>query len=222
MELSLVENWESMGFLARAVAIGLAGMGFASLFVAVERPLVLRKADLVSGSFAAKARGLIDDRDWEGLLEMSKTTAYARTPLARLVRFGLEAHGRVKNGDKIPAHEMARRELTRKLEVLGAELRRGTGILASTGSTAPFIGLFGTVIGIITAFQGIAASGGGGIAAVSAGIAEALIVTAAGLIVAIFAVLVFNYLTARFDKFDLSMQHAASELVDHLEGARGG
>ena len=95
------------------------------------------------------------------------------------------------------------------------------GILASTGSTAPFIGLFGTVIGIITAFQGIASAGGGGIGAVSAGIAEALIVTAIGLVVAIAAVLVFNYLTARFDKFDMTMQHAASELVDYLEASGG-
>jgi biopolymer transport protein ExbB/TolQ len=94
-------------------------------------------------------------------------------------------------------------------------------ISPSTGSTAPFIGLFGTVIGIITAFQGIAASGGGGIAAVSAGIAEALIVTAVGLAVAIAAVLVFNHLTAKFDRFDMNMQHAASELVDYLEGAGG-
>ena len=222
MELSLLEIWTSMGLLARGVAIMLVVMGFASLLVAVERVLVLRKADLVSGSFAAKARTFVDDRDWEGLLLLSKTTAFTATPLARLLRFGIEAHGRVQCGDKVAAHEMAKRELSRKLEVLAAELRRGTGILASTGSTAPFIGLFGTVIGIITAFQGIAASGGGGIAAVSAGIAEALIVTAVGLVVAIFAVLVFNYLTARFERFDLSMQHAASELVDHLEGARGG
>jgi biopolymer transport protein ExbB/TolQ len=92
------------------------------------------------------------------------------------------------------------------------------GILATTGSTAPFIGLFGTVIGIITAFQGIAAAGGGGLGAVSAGIAEALIVTAVGLFVAIAAVLAFNYLSARFDRFDMSMQHSAGELLDQLGG----
>lgn len=221
MELSLLEIWESMGVLARGVAVSLVAMGFASLVVAVERWLVLRRADLVSGTFAAKARSLIDGRDWEALLGLTKTSDFKRTPLARLMGFGLEAHARVGIDDAVGPVEMARRELDRKLELLATELRRGTGILASTGSTAPFIGLFGTVIGIITAFQGIAASGGGGIAAVSAGIAEALIVTAVGLVVAIFAVLVFNYLTARFDRFDLSMQHAASELVDHLEGAGG-
>jgi biopolymer transport protein ExbB/TolQ len=93
--------------------------------------------------------------------------------------------------------------------------------LASVGSTAPFIGLFGTVIGIIVAFQGIAAAGGGGIEAVSAGIGEALIVTAIGLAVAITSVLIFNYLSARFDKLDMAMQHAAGELLDHLEAHDG-
>ena len=221
MELSLIEIWESMGFLARAVAIGLVVMGFASLFVAVERILVLRRGDFVSGDFASKARPLIEDRDWDQLLELSKKKEFAKAPLPRLLGYGLQAYDTTPIDDAVGPVEMARRELTRKLEILGTELRRGTGILASTGSTAPFIGLFGTVIGIITAFQGIAASGGGGIAAVSAGIAEALIVTAVGLIVAIFAVLTFNYLTARFEKFDMSMQHAAGDLVDRLEGAGG-
>lgn len=221
MELSLAEIWESMGLLARLVAISLVAMGFASLCVAIERMLVLRRAQAVSSAFAAKARPLLEDRDVDSLLDLSRGAEYAHAPLPRLIRFGLESFKANRKDEAVGPVEMARRELGRRLEQLAAEARRGMGILASTGSTAPFIGLFGTVIGIITAFQGIAASGGGGIGAVSAGIAEALIVTAVGLLVAIGAVLVFNYLTARFDKFDMTMQHAASELVDHLEGARG-
>ena len=111
---------------------------------------------------------------------------------------------------------MARRELGRRLEQLAAESRRGMGILASTGSTAPFIGLFGTVIGIITAFQGIAASGGGGIGAVSAGIAEALVETALGLFVAIPAVWFYNYLTGRLEYFNVEMDNSSSELLDYF------
>ncbi|MFO0631991.1 MAG: MotA/TolQ/ExbB proton channel family protein [Nannocystaceae bacterium] len=221
MELSLAEIWESMGLMARLVAISLVAMGFASLCVAIERMLVLRRAQAVSSAFAAKARPLLEDRDVDSLLDLSRGAEYADAPLPRLIRFGLESFKANRRDEAVGPVEMSRRELGRRLEQLAAEARRGMGILASTGSTAPFIGLFGTVIGIITAFQGIAASGGGGIGAVSAGIAEALIVTAVGLIVAIGAVLVFNYLTARFDKFDMTMQHAASELVDHLEGARG-
>jgi len=221
MELSLVEIWESMGLLSRLVAIGLMGMGVGSLFVAIERTLVLRRADQGSAAFAAKARSLLEDRDFSSLLDLSKGKEYERTPLPRLMRMGLESYFSHLD-DTVGAAEMASRELQRRLQQLDAELRRGMGLLASTGSTAPFIGLFGTVIGIITAFQGIASAGGGGIEAVSAGIAEALIVTAVGLVVAIGAVLVFNVLTARFDRFDMSMQHAAGELVDYLEGASSG
>jgi biopolymer transport protein ExbB/TolQ len=221
MELSLVEIWHSMGFLARFVAIALVAMGFASLAVAIERLMVMRRAERVSAEFAAKARPLLEERDVDSLLDITRGQEYAAIPLPRLMRFGLEAYKANRKDEAVGPVEMARRELNRRLEQLAAESRRGMGILASTGSTAPFIGLFGTVIGIITAFQGIAASGGGGIGAVSAGIAEALIVTAVGLFVAIAAVLFFNYITARFDKFDMLMQHAASELVDYLEGAGG-
>jgi biopolymer transport protein ExbB/TolQ len=221
MELSLVEIWESMGLMARLVAISLVGMGFASLVVTIERFLAIGRATRMSNEFATRARALLEDRDLDTLRDLTGGVAYKNAPLPRLVRFGLDAYRANVDDEAVGPVEMARRELARRLEQLAAEARRGMGILASTGSTAPFIGLFGTVIGIITAFQGIAASGGGGIAAVSAGIAEALIVTAIGLIVAIVAVLVFNYLTARFDKFDMTMQHAASELVDYLEGAGG-
>lgn len=223
MELSLVEIWSSMGLMARLVAIALVAMGFASVVVSLERLLVMRRAQQVSARFAAKARPLLEARELDTLLDLSGAAEFRGAPLPRLIRFGLESFNvaRDRDDDAATASEMARRELNRRLEQLAAESRRGMGILASTGSTAPFIGLFGTVIGIITAFQGIAASGGGGIGAVSAGIAEALIVTAIGLAVAIAAVLVFNYLTARFDKFDMMMQHAAGELVDHLEGAGG-
>lgn len=221
MELSLVEIWQSMGILSKAVAVGLVGMGLASTFVIIERLLVMQNAMRQSGEFAKKARPLLEVRDIEGILELSKTKAFAVAPLSRLFRYGLESFEANANDTGVGPVELAKRELHRKLELLSAEARRGSGVLASTGSTAPFIGLFGTVIGIITAFKGIAAAGGGGIGAVSAGIAEALIVTAVGLVVAIAAVLAFNFLTGRFERFDMMMQHAASELVDYLEGANG-
>jgi biopolymer transport protein ExbB/TolQ len=221
MELSLVEIWESMGFMARLVAVSLVGMGFAALVVSIERVLALSKATRLCNDFARKARPLLEDRDLDTLRDLTGGAEYKNAPLPKLIRFGLDAYRANESDQVVGPVEMARRELGRRLEQLAAEARKGMGILASTGSTAPFIGLFGTVIGIITAFQGIASAGGGGIGAVSAGIAEALIVTAIGLVVAIAAVLVFNYLTARFDKFDMTMQHAASELVDYLEGAGG-
>ncbi len=219
MELSLVEIWQSMGLLARAVAIFLVLMGIGSLGVSFDRLLVLIRIARESRDFAGKARTLLDDGDTEVLLGLTKS--YPKNPLARLTKIGVESYERHAGRDGLNPVEASKRELGRKLEELAAEARRGMSLLASVGSTAPFIGLFGTVIGIITAFQGIAAAGGGGIGAVSAGIAEALIVTAVGLFVAITAVLFFNYLSGRFDQLDMSMQHSAGELVDFLEGRHG-
>ena len=100
---------------------------------------------------------------------------------------------------------------------MSSDVRRGHNILASVGSIAPFVGLLGTVVGIIAAFQGIAKEGSGGLGAVSAGIAEALIVTAIGLIVAIPSVLAFNFLSARCDALLLALDQAKGEFLDYLE-----
>jgi biopolymer transport protein ExbB/TolQ len=105
-------------------------------------------------------------------------------------------------------------ERTRDREI--ADLRRGLGALASISSAAPFIGLFGTVVGIINAFRSMAGSGQGGLGAVSAGIAEALFTTAAGLLVAIPAVMVFNYLTGVIDRMAVDVNEISSELVSFL------
>ncbi len=221
MELSLHEIWQSMGMLAKMVAACLIVMGVASLGVTIERLFILRASMRKNGAFVAQAEPVIASRELGKLRALTEAPAFARVPLAKLLRFALDAYkSRAKPGES-GSVEMARRELDRRLEQLSAELRRGMGILASTGSTAPFVGLFGTVIGIITAFRGIAAAGGGGLAAVSAGIAEALIVTAVGLVVAIVSVLFFNYLTARFDRFDMQMQHAVAAFLDSLETQDG-
>ena len=158
MELSLVEIWQSMGFMARFVAVSLLGMGFLSLFVVFERLLVLIRTDRESLLFAARVRPLLDAGEAAPLRTLARS--YPKNPLARITALGIDTYeANLESKDPI---ELTRRELVRKLEVFSAEARRGMGMLASIGSTAPFIGLFGTVIGIITAFQGIAAAGGGG------------------------------------------------------------
>jgi biopolymer transport protein ExbB len=96
------------------------------------------------------------------------------------------------------------------------QLKRGLGILATIGSTAPFVGLFGTVVGIINAFRGIAATGSGGMAVVSGGIAEALVATALGIFVAIPAVVFFNHFTGKLENFQVEMNRASSHLVNCL------
>lgn len=219
MDLNIVHIWETMSILSKIVAITLVIMGLGTAYVTIERAFVLSKAFASSKLFAKKSRPLLDELAIESLLDLSKGAEFDKAPLAKLTRMGVEAYTRHEGSEQ--RVEFARRDLERRLDEVGAEVRKGVGFLASVGSTAPFIGLFGTVIGIIVAFQGIAAAGGGGIEAVSAGIAEALIVTAMGLAVAITSVLIFNYLSARFDKLDMAMQHAAGELLDHLEAHDG-
>jgi len=219
MNLDLVHIWQTMSFLSKLVAITLVVMGVGSFYVTIERILVLGKAFSSSAAFSRKARPLLDELELDTVLDLAKGQEFAKAPLAKLTRMGIEAYTRHSGSEA--KLDFARRDLERRLEDIAAEARKGMGFLASVGSTAPFIGLFGTVIGIIVAFQGIAAAGGGGIEAVSAGIAEALIVTAIGLAVAITSVLTFNYLSKRFDKLDMAMQHAAGELLDHLEAHDG-
>ncbi|RYZ35892.1 MAG: MotA/TolQ/ExbB proton channel family protein, partial [Myxococcaceae bacterium] len=113
------------------------------------------------------------------------------------------------------------RDLVRINERITADVRRGMSVLATVGSVAPFVGLLGTVVGIIEAFAGIAKEGSGGLGAVSAGIAEALVVTALGLLVAIPAVLMFNFLSTRADALLLSLEQARGEFLDHLEDMAG-
>ena len=100
--------------------------------------------------------------------------------------------------------------------IIAPLLKKGVSTLATIGSTAPFVGLLGTVVGVINAFVGIASTGSGGIGAVSAGIAEALIETALGLFVAIPAVWFYNFLTSRIEYFNVEMDNSSSELVDYF------
>jgi biopolymer transport protein ExbB/biopolymer transport protein TolQ len=110
--------------------------------------------------------------------------------------------------------EATRRALQRAIAIKTAEFKRGLSQLATIGSTAPFVGLFGTVVGIVNAFQGLKQAETAGIAAVAGGISEALVNTAFGLFVAIPAVWMFNYFTNRMESFIVEMENSSSELVD--------
>ena len=148
----------------------------------------------------------------------SKNFRYSH--LAKVVLAGLqeyqfqqEAGGNLSREDLV---DTVRRAIQRASALTANDLKKGIAALATIGATAPFVGLLGTVVGIITAFQGIAATGSGGLGAVSAGIAEALVETALGLVVAIPAVWFYNYLTGRIEYFNVEMDNSSSELVDYF------
>jgi biopolymer transport protein ExbB len=219
MNLSLVEIWNTMGLPAKIVGGLLLVMGLASLTAFIERMLTLRRSRAASKEFANEIGSRLRHGDVDGVLR--DAAMHSKGHLTRLVESGLTTYIEAVSGDDgsgLTPVERTRRHLERRLEELSADLRRGLPILASVGSTAPFIGLLGTVLGIITAFQGIAATGSGGLSSVSAGIAEALIETALGLAVAIPAVLAFNYLSTQIARDELALSTSAGELIDTIEG----
>ena len=118
--------------------------------------------------------------------------------------------------DKDDVVDSVRRAIQRAAALTAADLKKGMGILATIGSTAVFVGLLATTLGVINAFQGIAQTGSGGLGAVSGGISEALVGTAIGLFVAIPAVWFYNYLTGRVEYFNVEMDNSSSELVDYF------
>jgi biopolymer transport protein ExbB/biopolymer transport protein TolQ len=110
----------------------------------------------------------------------------------------------------------AERAVERNMLLEITNLKRGLAVLATVGATAPFVGLLGTTIGIINAFQGMSKSGSGGLAAIGGGISEALATTALGLLVAIPAVWAYNYFQTKIDNLTVEMTYVSKEMIDYL------
>lgn len=208
-----------MGPAAIGVASTLVLMAVASLAVFFERTFAYWRSGRASRAFAVEARALLEADDTEGLVRKAEAN---RGHLAKLLAAGAKTYlAAQQKPSSLSPVEATRRELHRKTEALAADVRRGMGIIASVGSIAPFVGLLGTVFGIITAFQGIAKEGSGGLGSVSLGISEALYETALGLVVAIPAVLAFNWLSSQADGILLALEQARGEFLDFLEARHG-
>ncbi len=221
MNFDIVQIVGHMGVFDQGIFVFLMLMAAASLIVFFERVIAFGLSASQSRRFASMAGGLMREGKHAELLEKSKGVRSSH--LAQLLRAGLTTYldERVRPDGKVSPIELTRRELVRKTEALGADIRRGMSVLASVGSIAPFVGLLGTVMGIINSFQSIAKQGSGGLGTVSAGISEALVVTAAGLVVAIPAVLAFNYLTGRAEALVRGLDLARGEFLDALENLHG-
>jgi biopolymer transport protein ExbB/biopolymer transport protein TolQ len=213
---TMSEMIKNLGPVAIGVIAILLIMSMYSIAVMVERFLTYRAAKSQSREFAPRvAQALKNDRIEEAINISDK---HKKSHLAMVVNAGLQefrAHeaGNDISGDEI---EASKRALQRAIAIKSAEFRRGLSGLATIGSTAPFVGLFGTVFGIISAFTGMKNAESAGIGAVAGGIAEALLTTALGLAVAVPAVWVFNYFTGKVDGFIVEMDNSASELIDYF------
>jgi biopolymer transport protein ExbB/biopolymer transport protein TolQ len=218
--MNLIEMWQQMGFFAKAIAYVLFIMSFISFGVAIERFYTFLQARKQSRLYAPQVAKHLKDGRLKEAVALSQKKEYRYSHLAKVVLAGLnEYQFQQESGSSLNREDVVdtvRRAIQRASALTASDLKRGVASLATIGATAPFVGLLGTVVGIITAFQGIAATGSGGIGAVSAGIAEALVETALGLIVAIPAVWFYNYLTGRIEYFNVEMDNSSSELVDYF------
>ena len=215
MDLNPLVLWEQMTILNKGVIIILIILSVWSLYVTVERLIMFRKARKQSLQFAKQAtEHLKNDRPQAAIDAAMK---YPQSHLARVVSAGLQAfqyESQTSPLSEVEVVEAATSAVERATLLTTSDLKRGIGSLATIATITPFIGLFGTVIGIINAFHGMALTGSGGIGAVSAGIAEALVATAFGLGVAIPAAWMFNYFTNILERLQIEMSNSSSELID--------
>jgi biopolymer transport protein ExbB len=221
VSFDLLHMWKTMGPFAKFIAAVLAVMSIYSLGVMAERLVTFSRAQKASRQYAAALRDLLPSAKFGDAVELSRVLKRGHLP--KVLGLAIEEYSRgvealrhsgprdVGNFDVIAA---VNRAVERSSLRTVNDLRRGLGALATVGSTAPFVGLLGTVAGIITAFQAMAATGSGGLGSVSAGIAEALVTTAFGLLVAIPAVMMFNYLTNRVEDMQVDITDSATELLD--------
>jgi biopolymer transport protein ExbB/biopolymer transport protein TolQ len=216
---SLIGMWASMNWVAKGVVVVLAAMSIWSLTIAIERLYRFQKAKRESLEVARKVTPMLAQHKLSEAIAVTADKKYIHSHLARVLRAGLtefEYETAQELPDDFDLVASGQRAIERESLMTTAEMKKGLGNLATISTTAPFVGLFGTVAGIIHAFQGMAITGSGGLGAVSAGIAEALVTTAFGLFVAIPAVWLYNYFLNKVERFSVEMSNASSQLVDYF------
>ena len=213
---SPVQLWTNMGLFAKSIVVILFIMSIWSLAVMIDRALYFSAARKQSREFAPKVAGALKEGRLDEAIKVADRSK--KSHLAEVVTAGLTEFRSFGSGGAITEEqvESSKRALERSEAIVHAKLKKGLGGLATIGSTAPFIGLFGTVVGILNAFKAIATTKSQGLAAVAGGISEALVTTAFGLLVAIPAVMTFNYFTGKVESFDVEMDNSSSELVDYF------
>jgi biopolymer transport protein ExbB/TolQ len=221
MQVDLRSMFEHMGSVALCVVIVLAIMSIYSIGVMIERFYTYRQATLQSRKYAPEVARLLKQGKIKEAIDASRGQGVRYSHLAKVLVVGLqEWQYQLELGeadrDKEAAIDSAKRAIQRATAVNLADLKRGLSGLATIGSTAPFVGLFGTTFGIINAFQSMSTTGSGGFGAIFAGISEALITTAFGLFVAVPAVWAYNIFTGKVEGLNVEMDNSSSELLDYF------
>ena len=218
--MDFLELWEQMGTSVKLLMGLLALMSMASVGVYFERLFTFTQATTQSKAFAPAVAKHLKDGKLKEAIQMAGTKNYRYSHLGKVVAAGIQEYQFQQDSgiqmSKDDVIDSVRRSIQRATALTATDLKKGMGILATIGSTAVFVGLLATTLGVINAFQGIAATGSGGLGAVSGGISEALVGTAIGLFVAIPAVWFYNHLTGRLEYYNVEMDNSSSELVDYF------
>lgn len=216
MQFGLIEMWVAMGAVAKTVAILLIALSIISIYMFIERQLTFKRARTKSQLIAPKLADLLKNGQVKEALTLSSKKDNRGSHLARVTAGGIEEFLQSKevNLSTDETIETAQRGCERAATIFDQELKRGLSILATIATSAPFIGLFGTISGIINAFRSMALTGSGGIGTVAQGIAEALVTTAFGIGVAIIALWCYNTLNTRIEVYEAEMANTTSQIVD--------
>lgn len=216
VSFSLYDIAKSLTIPGWAVVTILLLMSIYIIAIGIERYMTYNGAKQQSRQFAPKVAQALKNNNIDEAINISDK--HKNSHLAMVVSSGLKEFSAHQGNTEISGDEIdaSKRALQRAIAVKTAELKRGLSGLATVGSTAPFVGLFGTTVGIINAFQGMKAEETAGIAAVAGGISEALVTTAFGIAVAVPAVWLFNYFTNKVSSFGVEMDNSASELIDYF------
>ncbi|HET9285219.1 MAG TPA: MotA/TolQ/ExbB proton channel family protein [Candidatus Angelobacter sp.] len=214
--MTFTELLRNVGVFGAAVICCLISLSFFSVAVMVNKYRRFRSTARETQAFKPLLAKFTHGGEVQELIEAAQQ--HQNSHVAQVVLAGMLEYDGVREagGDQSASDDLVTSALRDSMSETLVQLKQGLGFLATIGSTAPFVGLFGTVAGIINAFRNIAATGSGGMSVVSGGIAEALVTTALGIFVAIPAVAAFNYFTGRIENFHIEMNRASTQLVNRL------
>src|SRR5215203_3533186 len=216
MDMSLIGLWNQMGYFGKGVVFVMAVMSIYSLTIMVSKWWSLRKAQKETIKFAPEFSQFLEEDNLTEAIRLAES--YKKSHVALVLGGALgEVKPLIADGSITVADiNSAERAVERNMLLEITNLKRGLAVLATVGATAPFVGLLGTTVGIINAFQGMSKSGSGGLAAIGGGISEALATTALGLLVAIPAVWAYNYFQTKIDNLTVEMTYVSKEMIDYL------
>ncbi len=216
MQVDLMHLWGEMGWFAKGIVYLLFIMSAYATTVLIQKWWAMRKAQAETKRFAPEFSQFLEEDNLTEAINLAEN--YKKSHVARVLGGALaEVRPLIQDGSvTVSDINSAERAIEREMLMTVVELKRGLGVLATVGATAPFVGLVGTTMGIVNSFTAMQTSGSGGISSIAGGVAEALITTAIGIGVAIPAVWSYNFFTTKIDNLTAEMTYTSKEMIDYL------